>query len=764
MKRINYLFWFSLLLLSACSTTRNLPEGEGLYTGATLSLHADSATRRERKVLREDLEDMTRPEPNSRFLGIPFKLMIWNMFSTKNPDSFFGRLREKWGEPPVLASELDLELNQKILGSYLENKGFFDAAVSADSTWRRRKVTAHYIAEAGPRYLIDSVAFPNDSSDLSQYIQSSKSNTLLKPGEPFDLDIIKGERLRIEDYLKERGFYYFSPDYLLLQADSTAEGGHRVDMRMTVKPDAPPEARDIYKINDVFIYSDYSLNTATIDTNMAHAQYFEGYYVVDANNKFKPKMFRQAMQFEPGDVYNITDHNRTLNRLINMNVFKFVKNRFEPVPSVDTPKLDVYYYLTPFPKQSVRAELGAITRSNNLNGSELRIGYHNRNLFRGGEQFDFRIFTGTDVQFSGAFQGYNTYRLGGEMEFGFPRFLVPFYNFNTHSAFMPKTNIQLSYELLNRRKLYNLNSFRGAWGYVWKESQQKAHEYYPAAITYVLPANISDTFRNDLAKNPSMRHITDTQFVLGSTYQFTLNQNAGGVQKINSFYFNGLADVSGNVAGLITTPTGPRNEKMLFGLPFAQYLKFDLDGRYYRKVGLNDTWANRISVGIGLPYGNSQQLPYVKQFFTGGSSSNRAFRARTVGPGTYLATKTDAGYIPDQTGDIRLEMSTEYRPKISGPLYGALFIDASNIWLKNEDPDRPGAAFSKDFLKELAVGAGVGLRMDIQVFVIRFDVAFPIRKPWLDPGNRWVLNNIKPLEPEWRRDNIVYNLAIGYPF
>lgn len=764
MKGISYLVVTVCLLLTACSTTRNLPEGEGLYRGATVSLHADSATRRERKVLQEDLKHMTRPKPNSRFLGVPIKLMIWNMFSAKKPGSFFGKLREKWGEPPVLASELDLELNQKILASYLENKGFFNATVSADSTWRRRKVTAHYIAEAGPRYLLDSVAFPHDSSDLSQAIQSSSENTLLKPGEPFDLDIIKGERLRIDNYLKERGFYYFAPEYLLLQADSSAQGGHRVNMRMVMKPDAPEVARNVYRINDVFIYSDYSLNTAIIDTSLANAQYFEGYYVVDAHNKFKPKMFRQAMQFEPGDVYNITDHNRTLNRLINMNVFKFVKNRFEQVTIADSPRLDVYYYLTPFPKQAVRAEIGAISRSNNLNGSELRIGYHHRNLLRGGEQFDARIFTGTDVQFSGAFQGYNTYRLGGELEFAFPRFLVPFYNFNTHSAYMPRTNIKLGYELLNRRKLYNLNSFRGAWGYVWRESQQKIHEFYPIAITYVLPTNISDTFRNDLALNPSMRHIIDTQFVLGSTYQFTLDQNAGGVQKVNSYYFNGLADVSGNVAGLLTRPTGLRNEKMMFGLPFAQYLKFDLDGRYYRKVGVNDTWANRISFGLGIPYGNSEQLPYVKQFFTGGSSSNRAFRARTVGPGTYLATKTAAGYIPDQTGDIKLEINTEYRPQLSGPLYGAVFIDASNIWLKNADPNKPGSAFSKNFLKELAVGAGVGVRLDIQVFVIRFDVAFPLRKPWLNPGNRWVMNQIRLGNTDWRRENVIYNLAIGYPF
>lgn len=750
-----------IVIACSCSITRSVPEGDGLYTGATVNLTAQNTERRVKKVLTEDLEELSRPEPNSRFLGIPFKLMIWNLFAAKNPDSFFGKLGSKWGEPPVLASDLDLEVNEDIMRNYLENKGFFNAAVEGDSSWKNRKVAATYDANAGERYTISSVAFPQDSSELAATIRASAGNTLLKPGEPFDLDIIKGERQRINADLKEKGFYYFSPELLLVQADST-EGDHKVRMKVMVKPDVPDEVYKKYYINDVFIYADYSLNTATIDTNRRSANYYDGFYIIDQQNKYKPKLFRVAMQFNPGEVYNITDHNRSLNRLINLNVFKFVKNRFEPVPDNDSAKLDVFYYLTPFPRQSLRAEFGLKSRSNNLNGSEIRLGYHNRNLLRGGEQFDFRIYTGSDVQFSGAFQGFNTYRAGAEVDLGIPRFLVPFVNFNTRSAFMPKTNIQLQYELLNRQKLYNLNSFRTAWGYIWKESQTKTHEFYPIAVTYVLPSNISDTFRRDVALNPSMQHIADTQFILGSTYQYTFNQQVGPLQPINSFYFNGVTDVSGNLAGLFAAKNG--NEKRLFNLPFSQYLKFDADGRYYRRIGLNTTWANRINFGYGIPYGNSRQLPYIKQFFTGGSNSLRAFRARTVGPGTYRAPKTPSGYIPDQTGDVKLEINTELRPKISGPLYGAVFVDAGNIWLKNSDPQKPGAAFGKDFLKELAMGAGVGLRMDIQIFVIRFDIAFPIRKPWLPQGERWVAGDTNFGDPDWRRENLIFNLALGYPF
>jgi outer membrane protein insertion porin family len=757
----NILFLFFCFTMAACSTTRNIPEGDALYRGATVTLNADDLTIRQKKVLRADLQKMTTPKPNSRLLGIPVKLMIWNMFGKKKENSFFGKLRSRYGEPPVLASQLQLDANIKLLTNHLENKGFFKANVTADTTVRRKKLRAHYTANAGSQYKIGTVTYPTDSSLLSRTLAEAGIKSLLKPGQPYDLDLIKGERARLDEYLKERGFYYFAPDFLLLQADSST-GNKTVNMRMTVKPEVPQQAREAYYINDVFIYSDYSLNTAEVDTVKAHAKFYKGYYVVDPKQKYHPKLFEQSMQFNPGEVYNRVDHNRSLNRLMNLNVFKFVKNRFERA-AVDSPKLDVYYYMTPLPKQSVRGQIGASTRSNNLNGSEFTLGYHHRNAFHAGEQLDVKIFAGSDVQFSGAFRGYNTYRAGGEIGLSFPRFLVPFFNLNTRSAFLPRTNIRAGYELLNRHKLYSLNSFNGGVGYIWRESLQKSHEFYPISITYALPANVTATFRKDLAQYPTMRHIIDTQFILGSTYQFTLNQQAGGIQKVNSYYFNGLADFSGNLAGLLVSNSGVNNQKRLFNAPFSQYMKYEADGRYYRKLGLGSSWANRIVVGYGVPYGNSRQLPYVKQFFTGGNNSIRAFRSRTVGPGTYKAPVTPGGYIPDQTGDIKLELNTEFRPQISGPLYGAIFIDAGNIWLKNEDPEKPGAKFSKNFLKELAVGAGVGIRLDIQVFVIRFDVAVPVRKPWL-LGQQWTLNQFNLGNTDWRRENIVYNLAIGYPF
>lgn len=753
------IFIFTCIMVSACSTTKTVPEGDQLYTGARVEVSGPDLTSKQRKTLRSELAAITRPRPNSRVLGIPFKLLIYNMFGNRRPDSFFGKLRDRFGQPPVLLSDLDLEFNRKLLENHLENRGFFNADVTGDTIVKKKKAHAEFAAQTGNQYLIDSVMFDGDSSHLAAVIRESGATTLLKTGEPYNLDVIKGERNRIDAYLKERGFYYFNPDFLLVQVDST-DGTHKVDMRIIVKPDVPEQGRTAYTINNVYIYTSYNLSTASLDTNKANAQLYEGYYIVDRRNRFKPKLFSHAMQFNPGEVYNRTDHNLSINRLINLDEFKFVRNRFEPVP--DSAKLDAYYYLTPMPKKSLRGEVNVTKSDNGFQGSDLTVSWRNRNTFRAGEQLTIKAYVGAETQAGGkATTGTNAFRTGAEANFAIPRFIIPFFDVRTKGGFMPRTNIRLGYDILNRREYYSLNQFRGGLGYIWKESLRKQHEFYPININYVQPLNITDKFLDSVGRYTYLRRVIDSQFIIGSTYQFNYNQVLSGLQKTNNFFFNGLADFSGNIAGLLTGAS-KENPGTILGRKFNQYIKFETDGRYYRKIGLKSSWANRLLIGYGIPYGNNDMLPYVKQFFAGGTNSIRAFRSRTVGPGTFPLLALDKTVFPDQTGDIRFEANTEFRPHISGPIYGAAFIDAGNIWLAKEDSTRPGSAFSKNFLNELAIGAGVGIRVDITMFVIRLDVAFPIKKPWEE--NPWYWRQLRFGQQEWRRENVVYNLAIGYPF
>ena len=742
-----------VFITSSCSNTKFVPAGDKLYTGARVGIRDRKISAKQKKVLRGDLEGLTRPRPNTKILGARVKLWA-------NHIPF---LRKKFAEPPVLLSDVKLQYNADLLANHLQNAGYFSARVRPDTVVRGKKASAVYRTRPGPQYLIKEVVFEMDSTQtLESNIRATASKSLLKPGKPFNLEAIIAERRRIDAYLKERGFYYFSPDNIIVQTDTTI-GDHKVNLYVKLKPETPAIAREVFYINNVYVYSNYSLNTATIDTNQAHARFYKGFYVVDKDKLHKPLLFEHALQFRPDDVYNRNNHNVSLNRLINLGVFKFVKNRFEDVPSVDSPKLDAYYYLTPLPKKALRLELTGHTKSNNLTGSQVTLSWRNRNTFRGGELLTVNASVGSEYQYSGLSQAYNTYRLAIEPTLTWPRFVIPFFDVRVgRSPFLPRTNLETGYEAINRRSLYTLNSFTFGLGYLWKESTTREHQFYPFSVTYVQPGNVTELYLTEMQTNPTLAKAIERQFILGTYYIYNINQLTN-VPPPNAFYFNGLVDFSGNVAGLLIKKDPVTKSKQLFGSEFAQYVKTEIDLRYYRKVGLKSVFANRIITGVGFPYGNSKELPFIKQFFVGGTNSVRAFRSRSVGPGTYRVPDT-VDFFQDQSGDIKLELNTEFRMKLYSVINGAIFVDAGNIWLYRSNALKPGAKFSKEFLSELAVGTGLGLRFDFSFFVLRLDLAFPLRKPWLPQGERWVFKDIEIWDSKWRKDNLILNLGIGYPF
>ncbi len=742
-----------VIITSSCSNSKFVPAGDKLYTGARVGIRGAKLTAKQRKVLRSDLEGLTRPRPNSKILGARVKLWA-------NHIPF---LRKKFAEPPVLLSDVKLQYNADVLSNHLQNAGYFGARVRPDTVVRGKKARAVYRARPGPQYMIKEVVFEMDSTHrLESEIRATASKSLLQPGRPFSLEAIIAERRRIDAYLKERGFYFFSPDNIIVQTDTTI-GDNQVNLYVKLKEATPAVAREVFYVNNVYVYSNYSLNTATVDTNQAHARFYKGFYVVDKDRLHKPLLFEHALQFRPGDVYNRSNHNRSLNRLINLGVFKFVKNRFEEVASVDTPRLDVYYYLTPFPKKALRLELTGHTKSNNLTGSQVTLSWRNRNTFRGGELLTVNASVGSEYQYSGLSQAYNTYRLALEPTLSWPRFVIPFFDVRVErSPFLPRTNLEAGYEIINRRSLYTLNSFTLALGYLWKESMTKEHQLYPVSINYVQPRNVTTLYDSAMQTNPTLAKAIEQQFILGTYYIYNINQLTNAPPP-NAFYFNGLIDFSGNIAGLLVAKSPVTKSKQLFGSDFAQYVKTEIDLRYYRKVGLKSVLANRIITGVGVPYGNSKELPFIKQFFVGGTNSIRAFRSRSLGPGTYQVPDT-TDFLPDQSGDIKLELNTEFRMKIYSVINGAVFIDAGNIWLYRSNALKPGAKFSKEFFSELAVGTGLGLRFDFSFFVLRLDLAFPLRKPHLPKGERWVFKDIEIWDSKWRKDNMILNLGIGYPF
>lgn len=756
------------LCISACSTTRTVPEGNRLYTGATVKWEGKKP--RDYATLEGGLEGSVRPKPNRKFLGMPIRLWLYNLGNKPKGKGLNYLLREKWGEPPVLLSAVKRDYTSNVLEQYLVDHGYFQADVASAIKYKgRKKSSAVYTATPNLRYTINSVTYETDSTQLGKAIDASTDHSSLVVGEPYSLDSVKAERERLHNRLKEQGYYYFTADHLLVEVDSTQHNG-TVNMYVTVKKDVSPLAKRPYYMRRITLFPNYSLEQDSLTrSSRGEVMVYRNFRIVDPESKFKPKIFRRAVFLRPDSLYRLSSHDITLQRLIGLGVFKFVKGQFRTVREkdsstnrllADTGRLDASFYLTPYPQYSLQAELRGTSKSNNFVGSEIKITERNRNWRRAANMLEISASGGMEWQTGGGqIVGGNSYSLKGEVALTVPRFILPFRRLlNIRTPYVPRTRISASYELYSRQNLYNLNAYTFQWQYLWKQTRFLEHTWAPVAVTYVLPTNTTPAYDSILKVDPVQRRSIEKQFILGANYSATYNNQEPN--RIHSFYLNGNVDISGNIAGLII-PKGDSG-RTIFGNPFAQYIRLGGDVRHYWQLSKGNVWVNRFFAGYGLPYGNSATLPFVKQYFTGGSSSLRGFRARTLGPGSYR--DTTSRYLANEAGDIKLEFNSELRMHLASVLNAAVFIDAGNIWLQKKNVNRPGGEFTGHFLKDIAVDAGVGLRVDASIVVVRLDLAFPLRKPWLPENERWVIKDIRFGDPDWRKENLILNIAIGYPF
>lgn len=759
-----------ICFLASCSNTKYLPKGETLYTGSTIKYVAgDTSNKAQKPVLKEELQAIVLPKPNGKILGLRVKLWFYNIAGTPKGKGLRYFIRNKLGEPPVYTSSVNFEKNNNIMINRLQNRGYFKGNVTYDTTTTKgRHTSAIFTAKPGVQYIIDTVNFPKDSSVLSAAIRTATRRSRLNRGRPYDLDVIKAERTRIDTRLKQRGYFFFGEDYLLARVDSTV-GSAKVNIYMEVKPETPPQARQPYRIGDVIIYADYNLASDTAFSK-DKATFYDSFYVVDPLKKFNPRMFKRNIRFHPGDLYNRNDHNLTLSRLVSLGVYKFVKARFEEVDTVKDRRLNTYYYLSPNNKYSAKAQISALTKSNNSSGTDLTLSIRNRNAFRSAEQLSLSGFFGVETQIAGQ-QNVGTTRFGANLDLLIPRIIGPI-RFGRNSDFVPNTKINLGYEYFRRTDQYTLNSYKTSFGWQWNTKITTEHQFNPIAINYVVPSGITDSFQKRLTTDITLARSIERQFIIGSNYNYNYNSQAKPNNRRHNYYFNGNADVSGNLLGLITgADVQNGKEKKILNTPFSQYIRGEVDFRHYMAIGrprrerINQL-VSRIIIGAGYGYGNSLTMPFIKQFFIGGTNSLRAYRARSLGPGTYYGGNASLvnTYLPDQPGDVKIEMNTELRFKIISIVRGALFVDAGNIFTVRDDPNRPGSKFSSQFLNQLAVGTGAGLRFDLSFLVLRIDAAFPIRKPYEPGGPKWVFDQIKFGDSQWRKENLVLNLAIGYPF
>ena len=756
------LFVCIVLLVASCDNTKYLSAKQALFTGSTSKVKStDKISKSERSSLVAQMQSLVRPKPNSTLLGARYKLAIYNR--VKQPKKQKGLkfwLKYKVGEPPVIASYTALEKNRQIMENHLDNKGYFRDSVAMDTSIKNKKLHVTYTALINKQYTLRNVSYPNDSSVLSKQIQATaikKNEVLLKPKDSYDLDVIKAEDTRIDANLKQNGYYYFSPNYLLGDIDSTA-GSHTVNLKMKVKAETPTIARLPYYIRDVYVFTDFDING---DTSLIGAQNYDGYTIIDPNKKFKPIIFSRTLVFQKGDVYNRSDHNLSLNRLITLGVYKFVKVRFEPGDSAQT--LNAFYYLTPTNKKSVRFQVSALQKSNNATGTDFTVNWRNRNLLRGAELLTISANGGVEKQISSGIND-NLITAGIEADLYVPRILAPFFEINTSSAYVPQTKFSLGYQLYNRTSAYLLTSASGSYSYLWKNSVQTQQTLTPININYVKPEHITPPFQDSINKDITLARSIEKQFIIGSIYNYNYSSLAKPNNYKNNFYFNGNIDLSGNLYGLVSgADASKEKERYVFGEAFTQYVRLEADFRHYLNLGTPFRSLNtRLYAGMGYAYGNSLSMPFIKSFFAGGVSDLRGFRARTLGPGSYFGNTPKDSFAIDQPGDIKLLTSVEYRAKLFSIVRYAFFADAGNVWTRKTDISRPGSKFSSNFLSQIAVDAGVGLRFDINILVLRLDVAFPVSVPYkLADGSNYTVDFGSS---QWRSDNLIFNLAIGYPF
>ncbi len=745
---------FVMLLSNACSVRRFIPTNEKLLKETTVELNT-AGQKQDLAEVASELEGLLRPEANGTFLGMRPGLLVYYKAQREKPGFLNKFLNRKMGEAPVYLSAVDSAQTMDLMENRLENNGFFDASIKTTVVEKKELASVKYTVDAGKAYTLQEYSLDTGALSIYTELKNAMTETLILPGSRFNLDQLKAERERIDDYLKARGYYNFNSDFLIFEADTNQYEDKRYDLFLRFKGDVPKKSLLPYALNEINVYPDYSLTTEgqAYDTIS-----YEGINFLQNPVYFKPKRMAPYILFKKGQSYDPFKSRLTSSRLSSIGAYKFVNIRYERVDTVgvqtDSLRLNANIFLSPLKKRSIRTELRAVTKSNGFAGPYLAVVYSNRNLFKGGETFNITGRFGYELQVGGGNnQGLSSTQFGFETDIIFPRLLLPFRVTDTFLYAVPKTKMSLGYDFFDRGDLYRLTSLNGTFGYSWRKNRSVYHEVNPVSISYLNTSNITTDFQAILDQNLFLASSFQEQLIMGLTYNFVYNQLAASERK-NPILVVANFDVAGNALDLLSNNTNAEGQRTLLGIAYAQYVKGDVNFVYNFRMKRNRQLVARFFSGVGVPYGNSQSLPFAKQYFSGGPASVRAFRTRSLGPGSYNPDAGDQGAFFDRSGDIRLEANLEYRFPIYSYLKGALFADAGNVWLINENSALPGGKFSSEFINELGMGVGAGVRLDVQNFVIRLDMSTPIRRPYLPEGSR----------SGFDLKDALFNFAIGYPF
>ncbi len=752
------------LILGSCNPTKYVAEDE--YLLDKYKLRIDQG-----KVDQKELNSYVKPKPNKKILGARFYLGLYNLSGRK--DNGWNRWLRKIGESPVLYDEFETDRNSKQLGLYMSNKGYYNAEVSDTVRFRKKMAQVTYAIDAGKPYTIRSIRYLLEDTSIQSVFYPDTVNRLIEREQNFDVDRLQTERTRIENVLRNQGYFNFSKEYIYYRVDSSL-GQHQVDLTLGVKKFIVPSEDGYYllvphrkyRVEEVYIYPEYDPKQAIEDyqgyiDGLSRREFDDFIFLYQEKLRANPKVISQSVFILPGELYELEKVRQSQKHLSSLRIYKSVNIVFDEKDPYDRVKRDYYplvchIQLSPATYQSYTIELEGTNSSGNI-GAGGNLNYQHRNLFGGAENFSARLSGGFEAITSKEYRGLIT-ELGTEVRLTLPQLLLPGKTENFIRKYNPKTSIAASYSY-QRRPEYTRSLMRTTFGYNWSGNEKVAHIFNPVQLNFVNMISATDRFLDDI-RDTYLQHSYEDRLILASNYSLIFsNQN---LKKTSDFlFFRSNLESAGfllaGVADLANQPRDSLGRYVMFGNAFAQYLKGDVELRWYKPFNDKTSMVYRLFAGIAYPYGNSISIPFEKQYFSGGANGVRAWDVRNLGPGSTRQLPEDSTAYPNKTADIKLEFNIEYRFKLFWVLEGALFLDVGNIWAIFPDEEQTGASFSWDsFYRELAIGPGLGLRMDFSFFVLRADFGFKFNDPSLPEGERWLF----PDNLDWP----MINLAIGYPF
>ncbi len=747
-----------MMVISSCSLTKNLDDDDQVYMGTNITVE-DREQGKSVEKFNFNLGSVAKTGTKNG-LG-NFYIGLHNIFKDAPPKGFKNWVKNKLGNKPVLYTP-DIEATTEArLKFYLNGKGYFSHSLSCDTVSHNRKVDLNCNIKLDERYRIDSLIFPLDSSYVALELDENKKRTIIREQNYYDRDRLDFERLRLTTLAGDMGFADFNINNVYYYVD-TAHVDNTVDIYLQILSPTDSTSHIRYTLDSIRIYPNYSLKSS--NAQLTAVPVGDGITVYENDHYLSHQLIDQLILEDPDWYYNRTLELKSINRLQNLGLFRFINVVNEPSKNGKRGHITQNIYLTPTEMQSISGELELNNRSGNFVGTGASGRYQHKNLFGHAENLNLSIGGQVETQFGDGVSLINSSDFSAEAEISFPRFIVPFIKLRENRNYIPRTIVKTNYTNQRRTSFYTINSLTTKIGYSWRESFSKLHEFYPINLNQLRVSGVTPEFQDILNNDLRLSRSFDNFLIGGLQYYFTYTDQVNRNDR-NHNYLKVEVETSGNLLSIITG-ANKANPREVAGLKFAQYSKITFDYRKYFELKKSDL-AARVIMGIGGAYGNSEEIPYVKQYIIGGSNSIRAYRLRGLGPGTFLAdtvglTALESQFV-DQTGDLKLEMNVEYRFPVFNYLKSAVFIDAGNIWLL-DNKERPEGNFKfNEFYKQIGIGTGLGLRLDFDFFLIRLDIAFPLRGPTAN-GFEWMISDIDLFSQSWRKDNVRYNLGIGYPF